>query len=374
MRALEFLAAASCGCMGAVGQGAGDAQWRNGTWHAGAGWPPPRLAPHGWLTYLLEPRFRERPWPPPACRHGPVAPEGALAVLCSNEPEYRALWALGHQLLGEASLARLAGRSRSMAVSLAGRDATIWFDAIDTSAERAVWEQQDDTYRLEERLRGVGAEDWLLDFGGHIGTTALLMRFLAPAANVLTLEPSPWNYILLQLNLLQNVPPHMPPVIAVHAGLGRREGRVQGIHEPTWSWNSAISGSMRGGRPRPSLGTGFNTTMTTLPALLQKFNIETVSLMKLDCEGCEWEITFDWFRRGLWRRIQQLVGEYHLFNPICWWALHMPAFRPVDCYPHDILTRRWAIKTYRLLCREPGPPTYDIDGCTEDHLDMLRVL
>lgn len=295
--------------------------------------------------------------------------------MCSGEPKYRDLWALGHQLVGEKSLTRLARRSRSTTVVLAGRDAAIWFDAIDTSAERAIWEQGNDTYGLHDRLLGVGHGEWLLDFGGHIGLTALMMRFLAPAASILTLEPSPWNYILLQLNLLLNVPPELPKVIAVHASLGRREGRVQGIHEPTWSWNSAISGSMQGGRPRPSLGTWFNTTMTTLPALLHRFNIELVALMKLDCEGCEWEVAYDWLRRGLWRRIRQMVGEYHLFNPLCWFALFKPELRPIECYPHDILTRKWALQTYRVLCNDPGPPMYDMkEGCTEDHLDMIRML
>lgn len=357
--------------------------WKNCTWHTGAGWPPRTLAPHGWLTYLDEPQFMQWRWPPAVCSSDRAKAFGALQVLCS--PEYQALWELGHQLIGESALTRFASRLRAYTADLRDENnstITIWYDSIDKRASS--WSLQlfiSDHYQLWRRLRDHNSpDDWLVDVGGHNGLTALAMRLFAPKANVVTLEPSPWNFLLLQMNLLINTPSWMPKVIALHASLGRREGQAQGIHLPTSTWGSSMEGTVRGGRlgerPKPLLGTWFNTTTTTLPALLRKFSIQQVALLKLDCEGCEWEVTFDWHRRGLWRRIDQLVGELHAFNPTCFEFVlgQRPWRRGMECYPKDLLTRKQAERVYRILCPGRLNPDYVMEGCDDDHLSVIRTV
>ena len=59
-------------------------------------------------------------------------------------------------------------------------------------------------YGLSKLVKPSWGEDtWILDVGGNLGITAIHLHLRAKKSKLLTLEPSPWNYILLRLNLLQ---------------------------------------------------------------------------------------------------------------------------------------------------------------------------
>mmetsp|Transcript_73335 Transcript_73335/g.203485 ORF Transcript_73335/g.203485 Transcript_73335/m.203485 type:complete len:386 (-) Transcript_73335:57-1214(-) len=324
-------------------------------------------------------------WPPEVCGnrgkgHGSSHEAGALTLFCaSGDARFQVLWQIGKELLGERSLVTLARRSRAFYVTFGGEHLSkslpaqflVWHDGLDATVQAVVQEMSDDVYRLH-RFSNLTASDWVFDLGGHMGLVPVLMRLHAPEVNIITVEPSPWNYVLLRLNLLVNVPSNLPEVIALHAGLGLvHDRRIEGTHFSTAAWASSIGGSTRSARLAQTGGVRFNVSTVALPRLMQRYRIRHIAVMKLDCEGCEWEVGFDWLRRGFWGRVGHIVGEFHMFNPVCYSALHYPKLRVgLECFPGHLLTFRDALRVWRLLCRVPK---FEMSGCTEDHLAMLSL-
>jgi len=322
------------------------------------------------------PRRQRHLWPPRTCsQRKPL--QGALAVLCNrgrgNGPlalRYRTLWKSGIRHLGHRALVRLLERSRLLKARLVGRRISVWSDSRDLSAVLALREQMQDVYRLRERLATLAPGDWVVDVGGHLGFFALHTWLLRPELNIITVEPSPWNHFLLRLNLLEA---RSLGVSVTMGGIGSSVGRMQGAHRSHSTWSSSLGGgSLEGAtgyEPRVAAPVFFNATVTTLQALMHKWAITRIALMKLDCEGCEWHVALDWKQNGLWHRIDALIGEFHLYNLACFQALLLPQLRPVRCYPPH-MDRGSALEVWRLLCRTADRA---MDGCTDDHLSIIHM-
>ncbi|CAE7468415.1 unnamed protein product [Symbiodinium necroappetens] len=115
------------------------------------------------------------------------------------------LWKEGSQLLGEADFVEFLSRCQRAESVLAGSRVKIWSDSRDRKGFKgAMAEQVRDVYGLSKLVKPSWGDDtWILDVGGNLGITAIHLHIRAPKSKLLTLEPSPWNYILLRLNLLQ---------------------------------------------------------------------------------------------------------------------------------------------------------------------------
>lgn len=139
----------------------------------------------------------------------------------------------------------------------------------------------------------IGSEDTVVDIGAHVGF------FTIPIATqvhqVVSYEPSPANFSLLERNIRQN---HSANVIAVHAAIGPTHGMVNlnlGIYGTT---GHTISGRKLG-------GVSVQVECFTLEEVVSKFN---PTVLKMDCEGAEWDILSD--TKPL-KHINVIVAELH---------------------------------------------------------------
>lgn len=58
-----------------------------------------------------------------------------------------------------------------------------------------------------------------------------------------------------------------------------------------------------------------NASLKTLPMLMQERNHSRIDLLKIDCEGCEWDVFADLAASNALDNIDQVVVELHLPNP-----------------------------------------------------------
>ncbi len=170
-------------------------------------------------------------------------------------------------------------------------------------------------YRLPPRF---GAEDVILDVGGHIGcfAYAALQR---GAGQVYCCEADAHNYELLKHNL--------------HAYRARATAR----HVAVWRSDTAAARLyFTGPADRRNTGAGRMTGAVTdqeVPALPLDDLLRRVTeggrrvrLLKLDCEGAEWPILLTSRRLS---EVEAVCGEYHLHDlPAAYEVPGYPTFTP----------------------------------------------
>ncbi len=141
----------------------------------------------------------------------------------------------------------------------------------------------------------------VIDVGGHIGSFSILSALRG--ARVVALEPVPYNFEMLNENVRLN---------------GLQE-RVKAINAAVWS---STGEQTLGVADDSTGGSGFWYKKPTVPQidvhtvrlseLMSAERIESCDLLKLDCEGAEYEI-LNSLEPETWSRIRAMVMEYHMF-------------------------------------------------------------
>jgi FkbM family methyltransferase len=164
-----------------------------------------------------------------------------------------------------------------------------------------------DTYGLQ-RFKSLDGRGNTLDIGGHIGTTALVMHDLDDHRVIHSFEPAPLNFFYLAWNAMLH---RSTRLRLYYAGLTRNSGSMDIEYSPddTTSTRRASLGHSWG-----SMAKLFSATSTlSVKQLKQCIDIEATSLVKLDCEGCEFELLPA--MRELFRRDDvRVVGEFHAWH------------------------------------------------------------
>lgn len=162
--------------------------------------------------------------------------------------------------------------------------------------------------RLYDRfLPDINKNDWIIDIGGHIGTTTVHLAKRFPETNILTIEPYPDSYALLEQNLLLNDISSPPVFISNVAVANDKNGRILHIDKNNTGGNSMI-------RTRDAL---HQTRVPSMPLsdLFTRYNIQQAKFVKIDCEGAEYEILLS-LPNTLLQRIHCIIIEYTLGGPI----------------------------------------------------------
>lgn len=151
-------------------------------------------------------------------------------------------------------------------------------------------------YRLRPDV--LEADDSVLDIGAHIGAFAYTVLDRG-AGRVVCVEPDPGNFHLLRHNLLEAccATDRAVLVSAAAGGMSRRRDYLAGVAQNTGGANSLGSN-------------GLEVASVPLHCLIDlaiAWNGLPLRLLKLDCEGAEWEMLeqTDLFYT------QAVVGEYH---------------------------------------------------------------
>lgn len=145
----------------------------------------------------------------------------------------------------------------------------------------------------------------IIDIGAHIGLYALFAADAAPKAHIYAFEPEPENFALLQENIKNN---HLTDRVHAFAkGIAAREGTLQLNVMPG---RGECNSSYRQMEESFSL----QVPVTTLEAVFREQNINHCDLLKVNCEGEEYNI-FRSMPDSLFDRIGAIILNYHLFSP-----------------------------------------------------------
>ena len=146
----------------------------------------------------------------------------------------------------------------------------------------------------------------ILDVGAHVGAFTAAMCELRPKARISSYEPSPSAFAYLSRNVLQN--DLHPAVHLFNAGVGAAHAFLPFSDDGRASWvNSA-----------DSLGNCEIEAMALADVLGSAGG--AVDLMKIDCEGAEFDIVMN-SRPDAYQRVARIVMEYHLTNDRTWQQL-----------------------------------------------------
>tara|TARA_Y100000817_G_scaffold163940_1_gene128079 strand:- start:655 stop:1488 length:834 start_codon:yes stop_codon:yes gene_type:complete len=187
-----------------------------------------------------------------------------------------------------------------------------------------------DAYGLQEFKQRDG-QGVTLDIGGHIGTTALMMHALDGHRIIHSFEPAPLNFFYLAWNAMLH---NSTRLRLYYAGLTRDGGSIDIEYSPDDTTSTR----------RVSLGHSWGTmnklvsmsTTWSVGQLQECIDVSITSLVKLDCEGCEFELLLP-MRWLFLQRSVRVVGEFHQ------WHLSQPGHRAN-------LSARVAEMSMRILC------------------------
>ena len=160
----------------------------------------------------------------------------------------------------------------------------------------------DDYY---ERYGFKVGEDWsVIDIGGGIGDFTIQAAYYHPRNQVFAFEPTPSSFSLLQENLQLN-----------------QVSNARVFPMAVWSSNSDVVIDTAAGEPVQFTSEELRRDAGPIPgkvvvpglslaSVFEKTGIQTCDLMKLDCEGAEYEILFN-APEDILKRIERIVMEYH---------------------------------------------------------------
>ena len=121
----------------------------------------------------------------------------------------------------------------------------------------------------------------ILDAGANFGGSSLLFANLFPDAVVVSLEPAPANYEILQLNAARS-----KNIFPLNVGLWDKRTGLNIVNEECGN-KSAIWCGHWGYRVQESKNNGSDVSAVTVEDLLTRFNISEFQYLKIDIEGSE---------------------------------------------------------------------------------------
>ena len=180
----------------------------------------------------------------------------------------------------------------------------------------------EDEYQID---RMAPVSGWIIDIGAHIGIVSVGLAVVHPDARIVAVEAIPENAELLARNIARNglsdrafvesagaggPGETVVPVIYGYRSVGI-EGRDRPIVDAGYVSQCRYIGNIF------QYPTGEQEAITedrpglSLSNIMAKYEIDRVSLLKIDCEGCEWTFLTD----PAVDRVDAIIGEYHGKGP-----------------------------------------------------------
>ncbi len=150
----------------------------------------------------------------------------------------------------------------------------------------------------EEAFRN--AQGPIIDIGGHIGLFSMLASSLRHNLPIYSFEPHDGNFELLKRNLKDN---GVQNVTAIREAVSDRVGEADLILSQQ-DLNHSLALAIE--------PTGKTQTVptTTLERIFEQYKIDHCGLLKIDCEGSEYEILYS-TPKSVFDKIKAIFLEYH---------------------------------------------------------------
>lgn len=145
---------------------------------------------------------------------------------------------------------------------------------------RSIASEIEHTYRLQDLTFQPG--DVIIDIGAHVGVVSCYLAKKWPETRIYAFEPVPANYDRLERNLRVNGCVNVMPINAAVVDTWRQLRLCGDPNVNTGSY-SAYSGG-------PWSEATVDVTTDRLPDFLDRTSIGQIALLKLDCEGGEYQI------------------------------------------------------------------------------------
>jgi FkbM family methyltransferase len=137
----------------------------------------------------------------------------------------------------------------------------------------------------------------VIDVGANIGDLSIQVAALCPAGQVYAVEPLAENASMIVVNKMLN---GLSNIEVLQVALGSHDGEIEmnlagNASSAYWGIEGSKTEKVR---------------LTSLPELMREHGIEAVDLLKLDCEGAEWDILPSCV--DVFSKVRQICMEFHL--------------------------------------------------------------
>ncbi len=173
-------------------------------------------------------------------------------------------------------------------------------DIPTTIAPLIIHEIKTDDYGLDRPPFTSG--DVVIDIGGHIGVVALYLAKKYPFIKVHAFEPAPVNYESFKQNIALNGVENVTVDNCAVTKDRRSLDMIMNV-ENTGGATGQLQDMRLPGREY------FAVPSITLDDIFERYGFEHCRLLKIDCEGSEYEILMT---TGRLDRIDWLSGEFHI--------------------------------------------------------------
>ena len=146
--------------------------------------------------------------------------------------------------------------------------------------------------------------DVIVDVGAHIGVFTVWAASRDPNARVIAVEPSAATLKYLHHNVETN---KLTNVTIVDAACGSSDGMVEMLARGPAACNTTFRSDNYGS----SFAVIGNARKITLKRLFSDFAIDHCDLLKLDCEGAEYDTLYSAPEATL-SRVERIAMEYHI--------------------------------------------------------------
>lgn len=159
-------------------------------------------------------------------------------------------------------------------------------------------------------LKNVPNDAVIIDIGAHIGAFSLLAATKYTQSHIFAFDPSIENFALLNKNIKINNLEKRIKTFNLAVTDGKKKTIMLNEHPSNLGMHSVIFDYNLGGK-----GQQYDVPTTSLDRIFSENKIKTCHLLKIDCEGAEYNILFNTPKKIL-GKINNIVLEYHDGNNV----------------------------------------------------------
>lgn len=214
---------------------------------------------------------------------------------------------VGYLLRGSATLSSICSypiRKRMQGISQIKLNSGITLTAPSTEPLLPIFEEVWVQRRYDQSGLQASANDVIVDIGAHVGIFTVWAATRWPAARIVSVEPSSLGAEYLRRNIAHNRLQNVTFVEACctdHNGHVQLQARGEGARNTIYSRDNYHS----------VFTANENVPSLTLETIFREQKIDTCRLLKMDCEGAEYDILFS-TPDSVLKKIQRISMEYHV--------------------------------------------------------------